>query len=96
MSLFSSILKPVAKLFGVGNPDLSGAQQGAFENEMARLKAKEKVEREKSLFLAEEGKGIAHQADFKFGDELDLEDLSEEDRTLRSSGRLTRNTGLVL
>ena len=100
MSLFSKItsavLSPVAKLFGVENPDLTGAQQGAFENEMARIKARAKDEREKSRFLANEGEGIAHQADFAFGDELDLEDLTDKERTERGSGRLTRDTGLVL
>jgi len=96
MSLFSSILKPVGKLFGVSEPDLGGASQDAFDREMARLKAKDKVDREEARFLNVEGKGISEEADVVFGDELDLEDLTEAERELRSSGRVIQDTGLIL
>lgn len=89
MGLFDSIL-------GGGSTDFAGDSQAAFQREMERLRDKSKLERERAKFLTTEGEGISEQTNVTFGADLDLELLSEEEQEQRSSGRITRDTGLIL
>jgi len=70
-------------------------KQAAFESELERLKKLQVFQESEAAFLTTEGKGISEEADIVFGDETDLEDLSEEERLRRSTGRLS-DTGLFL
>ena len=85
----------VGSLFG-GGQDLSNLSGLAFAKEQERLRKLRKKSTEETAFLATEGEGIAEKADIKLGDQLDLEDLTEEERRQRSTGRITPNTGLIL
>lgn len=77
-------------------PNLSGATRLAFEQEKERLKLK-RIEAVKAANLdLTEGVGRARQANVLLGDQLDLEDLTEEERRQRATGRITPNTGLIL
>ena len=81
-------------LFTGGSPDLAGQEEDAFRREQARLKIQRRELRKETAFLLEEGKGVSERAEFSFGDELDLENLTEEERLQRSTGRI--DTGLIL
>lgn len=93
MSLFGKVAKTLN--FG-GAPDLNGMSQQAFALEQERLRKLRIQSREDSQFLIEEGKGVSEQANVTFGDQLDLENLTAEERAQRSTGRITPGTGLIL
>ena len=82
-------------VFSGGSPDLESEQRDAFARERQRLKLRERQARQEADFLSTEGEGISETADFKFGDETDLEDLTPEEQEARSTGRIL-NTGLIL
>lgn len=79
-----------------GSPDLAGEEEDAFRREQERLRKSRIKTREEASFLLEEGQGVSERAEFSFGDELDLEDLTDEERLQRSTGRIETNTGLIL
>lgn len=101
-------LSTIEKLFDPGghirqlqgeDPDLAGASEDAFRREMLRLERVRQQKEREAEFSAEEGEGLARTAEFEFGDQFDLEDLTQEQRTERSSGRLAKentDTGLIL
>jgi len=72
------------------------ARRDAFQAEMERLQKAEKTAREGAIFAGTEGQGISEAASFTFGDETDLEDLTDEERLARSTGRREFDTGLIL
>lgn len=82
-------------LFGGNRPNLE------LESSMAKLKERKLLQelreesKEESKFLRTEGQGISEKATITFGDELDLENLTPEERERRSTGR-TATTGLIL
>jgi len=88
MGLFSG-------LFG-GSADPARAKREAFAAEMERLQKAEKEAREDAVFSGTEGQGISEAASFTFGDEEDLEDLTDEEKLARSTGRREFDTGLIL
>ena len=91
MGLFSK----VADTLGLGGgQDLGQLSEDAFRRETARLNKLKITKRKEAQFLETEGQGMSEAASFSFGDETDLEDLTQEERTQRSTGR--RDTGLIL
>ena len=74
---------------GVSSGELQTIRNRSLTKELARLRESQRIEREQSKFLQEEGKGISERTSLKLGTELDLEDLSVEEQELRRSGRLT-------
>ena len=81
------------------DPDLEGASEDAFQRELLRLERVRLQQERVAEFSGEEGEGIARTAEFEFGDQFDLEDLTQEQRAERSSGRLAKentDTGLIL
>ena len=82
--------------FTGGGKDLGAVSDRAFRREQERLRKSRQDERRKANLLATEGIGISEQAQVTFGDELDLENLTDEERTERSTGRRELNTGLLL
>ena len=70
--------------------------KAAYLKEQKRLKRLERVKRSEARFLSLVGGGVAAKAKIKFGSELDLEGLSEEEQDIRATGRTTRATGLLL
>lgn len=93
MALFDK----VSSALGLGGQDIGAVGEQAFRVEQERLRKLRKTSREESAFLETEGKGVSEKADVTFGDQLDLEDLTDEERLQRSSGRIdTPNTGLIL
>ena len=79
-----------------GKPDIEGSAHDAFVREQARLKKLRREARIEADFMSTEGEGISEKANVTFGDELDLEDLSDEERLQRSTGRIEPDTGLIL
>lgn len=60
----------------------------AYDEEIERLQQLQAFQEAESLFLTTEGQGVSEEASVVFGDETDLEDLSEEERQRRSTGRI--------
>lgn len=85
-------------LFGLigDKPDFGNISEDSFLRERARLKKLKIEQREEALFLETEGEGISERAEFTLGHETDLEDLTDEDRLQRSTGRIEPDTGLIL
>ena len=87
----------LTNLFGGGAPNLELTTAMAKSKELKFLQGLRKESREEAKFLETEGEGISERPDITFGDELDLEDLSPEERERRSTGRIERpQTGLLL
>lgn len=75
----------------------SKVSDDAFDEEIEALKRLQALQTKEAEFLTTEGQGIAEQGKVVFGDQLDLEDLTEEEKLRRSTGQVSNiNTGLVL
>ena len=74
----------------------NATSDAAFDKEIEKLKKLQIFEESQAEFLTSEGKGIAKPAEIQFGDQTDLEDLSEEEQKRRATGRVGRDIGLFL
>jgi len=68
----------------------------AFDEEIEKLERLELLTAQKAAFATKEGQGVSREAEINLGDATDLEDLSDEEREARSSGRVSTQVGLFL
>lgn len=87
MGMLSNLTKSIGKsLFGEA-PNTAQAQRDAEQRERGRLSLIEKKKKRESQFFTTEGEGKRRFAELSFGNEDELDELSEDRRSLRASGR---------
>lgn len=87
MGMLSNLVSSVGKsLFGEA-PNTGQAQWKAEQRERERLLGIERKKKREARFFTTEGEGKRRFAALSFGNEDELDELSEDRRSLRASGR---------
>ncbi|MCP4342370.1 MAG: hypothetical protein GY799_26710 [Desulfobulbaceae bacterium] len=81
----------VKRRLGLEAPNTSQAQFDAQQRERERLLGIERAKKRESRFLVTEGEGRRRFAKLSFGNEDELEEDTEDRRSLRRSGRFTED-----
>lgn len=81
----------LSKLTG-GSADIRGNLESAKKRERDRLaKIKDRDESFVDRFFKTEGQGLRRQNILSFGNEDDLDEMDEDERSLRATGRFAEN-----
>lgn len=92
MGWLSKQMNSITKRLGGGStPNPRAESRAAEARELQRLKSRELRKQLESRFLQEEGAGKRRETQLSFGDEFEQEQMSADERSLRSTGKFAKN-----